>query len=225
MPNQPDNRGRRVTDKQGVSFDAANQAVRMERIEGDHRLLQSQVKGAFDNMTGSMQSVQAEVRNISNKVGDFSDLRIAHEQDRGTMARIEKSIAELGNKVDIRLERMERENEDRWTRHEADNENADRDLQDQIDELSKRHHDTDRRISRAVGWVSGLSVTAALLIGGFVWAINFRFVDAKEDINRIEMKSNAFDALKDKVQQLELYLARGGQRPPEPYDPNQEKKQ
>lgn len=218
MPTQPENRGRRVTDKQGISLDAAHMAVRIERVEGDARLLQQQVKNSYDNTTSAVQSLQMDVRGVLKTVGDLSDLRIAQEQDRNTMSRIEKAVADLGTKIDTRFERMERENEDRWIRHEADNENAERDLQQQIDAQGAQINDINQKISRALGWIGGIGAAAALLIGGFLWAVNFRFEDVKDDIRKI-------DPMKDKIQQLELYLARGGPRPAEPYVPAQPDKE
>lgn len=217
MPTSPTNRMRRVTDKQqGVSFDSAALAIRQERQEADHRILQSEVKGSIQNMSSTLDAVQVEVRKVVERVTDVQALRAASEQDRAGMNRIESALRDLDKKLDTRFERMERENEDRWLRHEAENENQIRELQTQIDTTDRAVDQVERKISRAVGWVSGISVTAALLVGGALWGVNFRFEDVRDDLKKIDQHT-------DKIHAVELYLARGGQTPARPYAPPQEK--
>ena len=200
-----------MTDKQGVSPD-----VRIAELAGQHAVLQSEVKGSIQNMASTLASVQAEVRTVVERVTDVAALRAANEQDRAAMARIESTLTDLGAKIERRLERMDRENEDRWLRHEAENENTARDMRNRLDNaevtLRTRLDIAEHKISRAVGWTSGLGVTAMLLIGGFIWAINFRFEDVRDDTRKI-------DPMLDKIHALELYLARGGSRPTHPYQP------
>lgn len=215
MPTQPDQRNRRVTDKQGISFDAAAQAVKMAHMQGAHDLLAASVQSSMMNVNNTMASVQSEVRAVLEKVTDVSSLRLAGEQDRATMGRIEKTLTALGDKIDTRFERMERENEDRWLRHEAENENSFRELQTQIDHTDRAVDHVERKISRAVGWVSGISVCAALLVGGALWAVNFRFEDVRDDTKKIDPQN-------EKIHAIELYLARGGQTPSRAYVPPKE---
>lgn len=205
-----------MADKQGISFDAATQAVKIADLQGQQNLLQAEVKGSMLNMANTMASVQAEVRTVLERVSDVSSLRVSAEQDRAQMGRIETLVAKLGDKIDTRFERMERENEDRWLRHEAENENAIRELQSQIDTTDRNVDGVERKISRAVGWVSGVSCAAALLVGGALWAVNFRFEDLRDRTNKIDVHN-------EKLHAIELYLARGGSQPVRPYNPPKEK--
>lgn len=199
MPTQPtNNRKRRVTDKQGVSFDQASLAVRIAQMDGAHQLLQSEVKQSMTHLASSLDSVQVEVRRAVDKVGDISSLQNAREQDRETMSRIERMVTALSEKVDTRLDRFEVENESRWERHEADNEDAEREVQTKLTDL-------DRKMVRALGWVGGFSGMAALLLGVVVYTVNLRFDNISNDARKI-------DPLVEKIHTIELYLARDGQR-------------
>lgn len=179
-------------------------AVRLEQIDGNYRVLHAEVHGSIKHMLSAMDSVQIEVRRAAEKMSDVSALQQRSEQDREALERIERQVVSLGQKVETQLDRMNTDNEERWARHEAENEDAERDVQNKLTDM-------DRKMVRALGWVGGFSATAALLLGVVVYTINLRFDNASRDASKV-------DPLIEKVHQIELYLARDG-RPPKKENP------
>ena len=85
-------------------------------------------------------------------------------------------------------------------------------------------------LSRSIGvhlpegrFGSALGALAGVIIGGFLWNINYRFNEAKEDLSERTVASSYNRSLFDKVNaelvDIKLYLARGGRIPVEPYVP------
>lgn len=235
-PNQsPENRGRRVTDKQGGLLDAAQQAIRLERIEGDMRLLTQRVGNGMENVTNTLASVQIEVRGCSTKVSELTGLQGAHDSNKIAIDKVEKSVADLGARLESWFDEFEEKqdrrwqqyenNRDQWRReHEADNENVKKDLEKEIRSVRET-------VIRFVGFGSAIGALAGVIVAGFLWNINYRFNDNKEDTDRVEQLATRNRQLIDtmgvehgkELSDIKLYLARGGRIPEEPYIPQSQR--
>ena len=235
MPNEQQ-RNRRVTDKQGGLLDAAAQAVRLERIEGDHRLLQQQVKSSMDAMNSTLQNVQLEARAMSTKISDMHGLQGAHDSNNVAIGEVKKSLGELDKKLQDWFDDFDKRNDQRWERyeinrdqwrlrHEAENENDKKDLEKEIRSVRET-------VIRFIGFGSAIGALAGVVVAGFLWNINYRFNDNKEDTDRVE-KSSAYNrslidemgrAHGSELADIQLYLARGGRIPEEAYVPQSQRK-
>lgn len=236
-PDHPQNRNRRVTDKQGGLLDAAAQAVRLERIEGDMRLLTQRVSSAMENVTNALGSVQVEVRGCHAKVSELTGLQGAHDSNKVAIDKVEKSVSDLGMRLESWFDEFERKQEQQWRdytanrdqwrhEHEADNENTTRELEKEIRSVRET-------VIRFVGFGSAIGALAGVIVAGFLWNINYRFTDNKEDTDRVEQVALRNRQLLDamgvehgkELADIKLYLARGGRIPEEPYVPQSQRNQ
>lgn len=235
-PNQQtDNRGRRATDKNGGLLDAAQQAIRLERIEGDMRLLTQRVSSAMENVTNALGSVQVDVRGCHAKVSELTGLQGAHDSNKVAIDKVEKSVSDLGARLESWFDEFEAKQEQRWRdyaanrdqwrrEHEAENENVKKDLE-------KEARSVRETVIRFVGFGSALGALAGVVIGGFLWNINYRFNENKEDTERVEQVATRNRQLIDtmavdhgkELSDIKLYLARGGRIPDEPYVPQSQR--
>lgn len=226
---------RRVTDRPGGLLDAAEQAIRLERIEGDMRLLTQRVSSAMENVTNALGSVQVEVRGCSTKVSELTGLQGAHDSNKVAIDKVEKSVSELGARLESWFDEFEAKQEQRWRdysnnrdqwrrEHEADNENVKKDLEKEIRSVRET-------VIRFVGFGSAIGALAGVVVAGFLWNINYRFTDNKEDTDRVEQLSTRntqrIDAMGvdhgKELADIKLYLARGGRIPDEPYIPQSQR--
>lgn len=226
-----------MTDKQGGLLDAAAQAVRLERIEGDMRLLTQRVSSAMENVTNALGSVQVEVRGCHAKVSELTGLQGAHDLNKVAIDKVEKSVSDLGVRLESWFDDFERKqeqqwrdytaNRDQWRReHEADNENTARELEKEIRSVRET-------VIRFVGFGSAIGTLAGVIVAGFLWNINYRFTDNKEDTDRVEQVALRNRQLLDamgvehgkELADIKLYLARGGRIPDEPYVPRSQRSQ
>lgn len=234
--NNEHQRNRRVTDKQGGLLDVAEQAIRLERIEGDMRLLAQRVGSGMENVTNALATVQIEVRSCSTNVSELRGLQGAHDSNKVAIDKVEKSVSELGARLESWFDEFEAKQEQRWRdyssnrdqwrrEHEAENENVKKDLEKEIRSVRET-------VIRFVGFGSAIGALAGVVVAGFLWNINYRFNDNKEDTDRVE-KSSAYNRqLIDsmgvehgkELADIKLYLARGGRIPEEPYIPQSQRK-
>src|SRR5690242_17426753 len=223
--NDTNNRGRRVTDKHGGILDAAHQAVQLKELEGDVKLLSGQMTGSIREVNNNIQSLQIESRSIATKLDAIASLQAQHDTNKETIARIEKHVDELGS----RLERWfddERAQRDDWQlRHEAENENNYRELQDKIARNKEVADERTAQVQSKLAWASGAAAIVVLLggtiVGGFLWSINERFSTAANTMDKIATavgrNADNIEELDDRVRDIEIYLARGGHNPNDPY--------
>lgn len=211
--NEHDARDRRMGD-QGVPFDAAAQALHMERLQGAHNLLAQQVKASVEGVSTTLHSVQTEVRNIASKLSELAGLQQSHDSNNVAIRDVRDSVSVLNTKLEEWFDDSERKREswqrtyeaerDRWrTSHVAEN-------QQTRDAL--------------VRWTGvGLAVMAlgGTVVSGFVWNLNMRFEQQARDSSRIERMLDeeriSTSRLRDKTHEVELYLARGGVDRAQPY--------
>lgn len=208
------NRGRRVTDKHGGILDAAHQAVQLKEVEGDLRLLNQTVSGNIKALESSINSLQIESRGIVAKIDGLIGLQAQHDTNREVLAELKRSVADLG----IKMERWaddERKERDEWQlRHEADNENESRTTAEKIDKINGK-------VNVARGAVSVIVLLGGCIVTGFLWNINMRFQASAESIvavvGRVDRNAENIEEVDDRLREIELYLARGGQSTVDPY--------
>lgn len=234
-PANTENRGRRVTDKQGGLLDAAQQAVRMERIEGEQRLLASQVKQSVDVLTSTLHALQSDTRNVVAKISELAGLQNAHDSNKVAIDEMKKSVGALNERLEEWFDDFDKRNQRRWEQyesnrdqwrreHEANNEDTKRDLEKEIRSVRET-------VIRALGWGAGAGALVTVVIGGFIWTLNYRFADVSTDVTRVEQASSRNRQLIDEMGRdhgkeladIKLYLARGGRIPDEPYVPQSQR--
>lgn len=223
-PNQPQNRNRRVTDKAGGLLDVAEQAIRLERIEGDMRLLAQRVSSGMENVTNALATVQTEVRSCNTNVSELRGLQGAHDANKLAVDKVEKSVGDLRSTLEKWFDEFDAKQDQRWARHEADNEDTKRELEKEIRNVRER-------MIQFVGFGSAIGALAGVIVGGFLWNINYRFNDQKEDVERVEVSASRNRQLIDEMgvdhgkelAGIKLYLARGGRIPDEPYVPQSQR--
>lgn len=203
----PNTRGRRVTDNKDVPFDSARQALDIERLSSQHQLLAAQVKNSVDNFSHTLQSVQAEMRSVSEKISDLTGLQHAHDANRESLARMENSVQALSGQWKEWTDDFEESNERRWERHEQENK------------------DTRDTVLKWTYGAIGLSLCLGALGGMFTWNLQKEFNDVTDAnataalrIEKLRDDKNAKDEeLQERLHEIELYLTRGGEYRREPY--------
>lgn len=224
-------RNRRVTDRQGGVLDAAEQALRLEKLSSQHDLLAQRVAHGMENVANTMSSVQVEVRGLNQRIGDLAGLQYSHDTNKGAIDEVKKSLGDLNTRLEEwfddfdqrsqrRWEQYEK-NRDEWRReHEAENENTKRDLEKEIRSVRET-------VIRFMGFSSALGALAGVITGGFLWNINYRFNEVKDDVAERAAASSynrsLFDKLNVELDDIKLYLARGGRIPAEPYVPQSQR--
>lgn len=189
--------------------------IRVERLQSQHDLLAAQVKQSVDGVSHTLNNVQLEVRSLSNKIDALAELRYSHESNERAVDGVKESLSELNIKLENWFNEFRSDQEEKWDRyykerdawrsaHEADN---------------QKTKDTLTRWS-AAGFV--VVLVGGAVVSGFVWTLNFRFNNAEQSSGRVEAQAarnrDAGEAMKDKLHQIELYLARGGVNPSQPYE-------
>lgn len=224
-------KGRRVTDKPGALLEAAEQALRIVGIEGEQKLLAAQVKNSVDNLTNTLHAVQADSRNIMTKLSELAGLQNAHDSNKVAIDEMKKSVGDLNSRLEAWFDDFDRRNDRRWElyeadrnqwrrQHEAENENANRDLEKEIRSV----RETTIRFA-AIG--ATFLLLGGTIVGGFIYNINYRFNEGKDDIAETQKTGGTNRALIEaqmkELVDIKLYLARGGRIPEEPYIPQSQR--
>lgn len=212
-------------------LDATAQAVRIERLEGQHALLSNQLKNSVDNMNSTLQAVQAEARGITLRLSDVNTLQQRQDHSNTTIEELRRTVADLNSRLEEWFSDFDERNQKRWqeherqreewrNRHEAENENMERSLSGEIRSVREA-------VIRALGWGAGAGALITVVVGGFIWSLNYRFTDITGDITRAETNSTynreLIDKLIEKNHEMELYLARGGVNRDQPYVTQQQR--
>lgn len=213
-----------MTDKAGGLLDAAQQAIRLERIEGDMRLLTQRVSSGMENVTNALATVQTEVRSCNTNVSELRGLQGAHDANKLAIDKVEKSVGDLRSTLEKWFDEFDAKQDQRWARHEADNEDTKRELEKEIRNVRER-------MIQFVGFGLAIGALAGVIVGGFLWNINYRFNDQEEDVERVEVSASRNRQLIDEMgvdhgkelADIKLYLARGGRIPDEPYIPQSQR--
>lgn len=217
----PPKRGNRVTDATGGNLDPAQHAIRMERLEGEQRLLAAQVKQSVDVLSNALVSLQADMREVSRRMPEL-----------GGLEETKRAVADINSRLEGWFDSIKQENQRRWEIYEANRDNWRRqheaaNLQDKR-ETEQEIRNVRETVIRYAAFAAGMAVLGGTVIGGFLWSINDRFRQGKEDIEENRQATVLHRRLIDEVNKelfdVRLYLSRGGRIPAEPYiDPNQRK--
>lgn len=229
------NRGRRVTDQHGGLLDLAHQAVQIANLEKEQSVLAERVSQRLDANKSALENVQHELRSLGSRIEGFGRLQSSHESNKESIENMRESLGDLNRRLedwfndhDLRQERKWREfeqNRDEWrAHHEAENE-------DDIREANKRIDNVREKIIWAIGYVAGAGLLSGLVLGGFVYFLNYRFQETKDEVAGAKQTmaddrrrlDDLADKHGDKLHEIELYLARGGRVPEQPYITDQQK--
>lgn len=136
--------------------------------------------------------------------------------------RLELTMRGLSDRLEKWFDDYERQRDEWRERHEAENENANREMSQEIRSVRET-------LIRSVGIGSGLGLLGGVIISGFLWTLNYRFAEQKQDIERTETTGtynrSLIDAQTVEINDIKLYLARGGRIPDEPYIPRTQRSQ
>lgn len=211
-----------MTDK---LLDSAAQAVRMEQLSGRQALLEQQVKSSMDALTNMLSTAQLEIRNMTNKFGEVASIQHGQDANRAMLDELKNSVSVIGtrmetwfkdfdNRNNLKWEAAERNRDDWRLRHEAENENTYRTLEADLRSVRET-------VIRSLGWGLAAGTLTVVIVSGFLWSINDRFATTKERSAKtdqtIAAQAATVDKLRDKTTEIELYLARGGTNPRDPY--------
>lgn len=152
------------------------------------------VQERVQHISSTLEDLKQQMGRIVDRVNDVSTIRELASQDRSAMARIERAVSSLGEQVGEQIAELRRDQEMRWERHDTDA----RGLRDSV---SARFAAVDKRMNFAIGWVSGVGMLGALLVGTVVWVSDYRF-------SQISAEAAAIPTLRDKIHAIELHLAR-----------------
>ena len=199
-------RDRRVSDKPDF-LEAAKHAVDLAELRGEHRLLAQQVKSSVDGFSHTLNTVQIEMRNLSKNITELTGLQHGHDANNIAIGKIEGSVSDLGKKLDEWFEDFEQAQAGKWEKYEAD-----RDRWRSAHEADNR--DTRERLIRWNGVGFAVVLLGGAVVAGFLWVLNMRFQDAKDDSEVLAQRHVLHEAqqakLVDKTHEMELYLARTG---------------
>lgn len=214
-----------MTDKPGGILDAAQQAIRMERLEGQQALLAQRVASGVENVASTLASVQSELRHVAARMGEVASLQKSHDSNKEAIDKMERSVGVLNARLEEWFDDFDNRNNEWRREHEAHNEDTKRDLEKEIRSVRET-------VIRGIGWGSGVAVLAGLVAAGFIWNLNYRFNDVTgdslKDTTRIEATAQRnrqlIDEQTEELDDIKLYLARGGKIPEEPYIPQSQRK-
>jgi hypothetical protein len=229
----PQNRKTRVADKSGGILDAAEQALKIEKLSSAHDLLAQRVAHGMENVANSMASVQMEVRSMTSKLGDVAALQLSHESSREGMAEVRRQLVDMNSRLESFFDDFDQRQDRRWAQYEA-NRDAWRREHEAENENTKRDHEMELRKVRETTIRFGATAGAVVLLSGaivtgFLYNINYRFNENKDTIAEVKATAithrNLIDRNQEVLNDIKLYLARGGRIPDEPYTPPSQRNQ
>ncbi len=160
-------------------LDAAHQAIRMERVDGDMRLLAQRVGSGMENVTNSLASVQAEIRSCHVKISELADVRGSHDSNRAAIDKMERTVTDLRSKLETWFDDFDEKQNQKWLRHEAENEDSRRDIEKEIRAVRER-------TNHFASFGAAVTLLGGVIVGMFLSSINYRFDELRDDLNRIE---------------------------------------
>lgn len=199
----------------------------MERIEGEQRLLAAQMKSSIDNLANTLYALQADIRSLVSRTSDLSSLQGGYESNKASLDEVKGSVAALNSRLEDWFDDFEQRSQHRWDKferqrdewrreHEAENEGDKRELEKEIRSVRET-------VIRGLGFGTAIGALASVVVGGFLWNVNYRFNEGREAIQDVRSTTSrnaaSIQQLKDDTTDLKLYLSRGGRIPAEPYVP------
>lgn len=212
-------------------LDSAQQAVRMERLEGQQNLLAQQVKASLDAMTSALNTVQLETRAVTNKLGDVVSLQHSQDTNKSTIEDMKKALGDLNTRLEGWFDDFDQRNNRKWEQYETNRDNwrlrHEAENEDDKKELEKEIRSVRETVIRALGWGAAAGALAGVIIGGFIWSLNERFTTQNKSIdqtvNTATYNRQLIDDQREKIHEVELYLARGGVNAEQPFVTKQQR--
>jgi hypothetical protein len=202
-------------------------ALRLERLHSRQSILENQVKSSIDALRSSVDNMQLEARASNAKLTEFAGLHHANSANKAALDEMRAEMGRLGAKLDDWFQASHTTQDTRWREadaaharwrelHEADNENTRIDLANGIKDMR----------DKVLVW-SGIGFSVVLLggviVSAVVWGLNLRFEQqtaANTEAREIIRANRAsIDKINDTQTEIQLYLARGGVNPQDPYKP------
>ena len=223
-------------------------SAQMQEVRHKQQLSEAQVNQALQGIVSSLQALQVEQREITREIKAISNLsgdvgrmgeeaRQLHVQIVEQNNRMESYFTDQDSRIDARFNRWESERDSWRTRHEGDNRIGFEQTETKRVELEGKVGTLRENQRYAAGWVKGLAVVGGLLMGAMVLIFNDRFqgvqngfadVRSTGQTNRrlideqMSTSRKSDEDLRSKVHEIELFLARGGERRLGPYNPPQQ---
>lgn len=180
-----------------------DQGERIAKLEGDQRLLESQVKQSVDGVRSALDNVQLEVRGLAHKLDALADLKHTQEGNREAISEMKETLNGMSANIERCFSEIETDNAKWRSDHERDN------------------NDTKNKLFMWHGIALAVVLVGGSLVGGFVYFLNYRFneqAEAQKSADQdIRDNRNRIDALKDRQHAIELIQAQ--QRPQQPGNP------
>lgn len=219
-----------MTDRIEGLLEPAKQALLLQQVQHDHEMLAQRVTSGMENVTNTLGNVQLEVRALSQGIRDLAGLQHAHDANKESIDEMKRTVGELSTRLEGWFDDFDERNNKRWEAHEADR-NAWRreheaENEDAMRALSGEIRSVRETVIRVIAIGSALGTLSGVIVAGFLWNVNFRFDATNTSIyERKEASSynrSLYDKLNDQMVEVQLYLARGGRIPEEPFVPKRE---
>lgn len=185
----------------------------------------------MEAVTSTMASVQIEVRGVSTKLGEFAGFQHVNDTNRESIADLKRMMGDLNTRLEEFFDDFEQRSQKRWDKfeqernqwrreHEASNATSKRELEREIRAVRET-------TVRFAAFGAAIAVLGSTIVGGFIWNINYRFDEGKDDIAETRQTTgynrSLVDAMNKELVDIKLYLARGGRIPAEPYVPQSQR--
>jgi len=222
-----------VTDKHEGLLDAAQQAVKLAQLDGAQQLLAQRVSSGMEAVTSTLASVQLEVRGLSTKIGELAGLQHSHDSNKEAIDKIERTVGGLVTKLEGWFDDFDERNNRRWEAHEANRDAWRREHEAENEDdhraLTAKVQDVRETVIRVIAIGSAIGTLSGVIVAGFLWNVNYRFENQDKTIqDRKEASSynrSLYDKLNEEMVEVQLYLARGGRIPEEPFNPRNSNEQ
>jgi len=175
-----------------------DQALRIERLESDMRHLGEQVKQGLDDL-------KLDVRRVNESVSGLRSLQQSHDTHDASISEIKETLGDMNRRLEEWFDDHDDRQRKQWREHD------------------KEHEQVDERISSVrdkIIWASGVCVVGGALVFGFLWVVNDKYTDLRISADSATQR---IDDDREKIHEIELYLARGGGVPAQPYITEQQK--
>lgn len=220
-----------MTDQQhGDLLDLAKHAIRLERIEGDQRALTQQLKTSLDSFNAAFASLQSESKMLVEKVSGLATLQTAHDSNKLAIDEIKKGVGSLDEKIGKLFTDLDEKNNRRWERYEANRDEwrlrHEAENEDSFRTLTQDVRSVRETVIRTIGIGIGAGMLAGTVAGGFIWSLNTRFDSAYGAIGNnsktLQYHQQLLDTRRERMHEIELYLAAGGVDKQQPYRSTQQ---
>jgi hypothetical protein len=189
-------------------LDPAVLAIQLAETKGDVQSLQQALANATQNFGSTLQSVQIDIRSISQKMDGMATLSARQE----TMDdEIERAFTAI--------EKLAESSKEKWDQH----------YEEQSGYRATRDGEIRASREKLILWGGvclGFSVLAATLTAIVAWSVNSRFTAQENALGKLDLRldkhieksTEDHEQAAVRIEKVEKYLIRGGRAPAEPYE-------